>query len=259
LAKALHPGHAADAGLMAAMAAAAGFSGSMNSLHADDGFAAATSDTSGDWKTALSGLGDWTPITKMTVKAHGCCGHIFPAVDGLAHMNGQHHFEPADFVSIDVFGYRATETMCNRPRPVSAQEARFSLQYCAAAFLVLGAVRLDAFDAETLERADIRGLMSKIAIFEDPLLSAEYPRQRQARLRIALSDGRILEHFQRTRRGDPEDPLGDGEIAEKFRELASGILSEQDSAACLDNILHGTQVPGRLEIARGVREDVRRS
>ncbi|QXC49351.1 hypothetical protein KHC17_04535 [Agrobacterium salinitolerans] len=54
MAKALHPGHAADAGLMAALAAAAGVTGSLESLHADKGFAAATSETSGDWGAPLT-------------------------------------------------------------------------------------------------------------------------------------------------------------------------------------------------------------
>ena len=69
MAKALHPGHAADAGLLASMAATAGVSASLESLHAQNGFAAATSSTTGDWAAALDGLGEWTPITRMTVKA----------------------------------------------------------------------------------------------------------------------------------------------------------------------------------------------
>ncbi len=69
----------------------------------------------------------------MTVKAHGCCGHIFPALDAIGLMRDAHGFGPADIERIAVFGYRATQTMCNRPDPVSAQDGRFSLQYCLAA------------------------------------------------------------------------------------------------------------------------------
>lgn len=86
MAKAMHPGHAAEAGLLAAVCARRGITGSMASFHGPKGFAAATSDSAGDWATALHGLGDWTPIARMTVKAHGCCGHIFPAIDGLKAM-----------------------------------------------------------------------------------------------------------------------------------------------------------------------------
>lgn len=252
LAKALHPGHAADAGLMAAMAAAAGITGSPDSLHAENGLAAATSDTTGDWVAALAGLGEWTPITRMTVKAHGCCGHIFPALDAIGVVSTQHAFGHAEIARIEVYGYRATETMCNRPHPVSPQDARFSLQYCMAARLLLGAVRLAAFEEDTMARADIRELMTKIHLSDDPSLSSEYPRRRQARLRVTLRDGRVLEHLQRTRRGDPEDPLTDAEITAKFHELASGILTEGDADSLLETILYGTQLPGRLAIARSL-------
>lgn len=246
MAKALHPGHAADAGIMAAMAAAAGVAGSLDSLHAANGFAAATSDTSGQWERALDGLGTWTPITRMTVKAHGCCGHIFPALDGISLMCEQYGFGPADIEGIEVLGYRATQTMCNRPDPVSAQEARFSLQYCLASHLLLGGVRLSAFEPATMARPDIRSLMTRIGLAEDPALSADYPNRRQARLTVTLKDGRILEHLQKTRRGDPEDPLSDADLVSKFHELSSGIITKGDAGNLVATILHSDDLPGKL-------------
>lgn len=249
MAKALHPGHAADAGIMAAIAAGAGVTGSLDSLHAENGFAAATSDTTGRWDRALDGLGVWTPITRMTVKAHGCCGHIFPALDGISLMREQHGFGAADIARVDVFGYRATQTMCNRPDPVSAQDARFSLQYCLAALLLLGGVRLSAFEPRTMARPDIRSLMTRIGLAEDPALSSDYPRLRQARLNVTLKDGRLLEHLQETRRGDPEDPLSDDDLVAKFHELSTGILARRDAERLVATILHGDGLPGRVSPA----------
>lgn len=249
MAKALHPGHAADAGLVAAMAAAAGVTGSLDSLHAENGFAAATSDTIGNWERALDGLGIWTPIARMTVKAHGCCGHIFPALDALSLMRDKHGFDPGDIERIEVFGYRATQTMCNRPNPLSAQDARFSLQYCLAAHLLLGGVRLSAFEEEAMARPDIRALMTRIDLSEDPTLSVEYPRRRQARLGVYLNDGRVLEHLQKMRRGDPEDPLDDADLVAKFHELSSGIIVLRDAERLVATILYGDDLPGSLTLA----------
>lgn len=249
MAKALHPGHAADAGLMAAMAAMAGVTGSLDSLHAENGFAAATSGTIGDWASALDGLGTWTPITRMTVKTHGCCGHIFPALDAIGLMRDGYGFGPDDIERIEVLGYRATQTMCNRPNPVSDRDARFSLQYCLAAHMVLGGVRLSAFEHVAMARPDIRALMTKIDLCEDPSLSADYPRRRQARLRVYLSDGRVLEHLQKTRRGDPEDPLDDVGLVAKFHELSSGIIMPRDAESGVAAILYGDGLPGKLTLA----------
>ncbi len=248
MAKALHPGHAADAGILAGMAAAHGVTASLDSLHGDKGFAAATSASTGDWATALEGLGTWTPIMRMTVKNHGCCGHIFPALDGLRLLQAREDFAAKDIDSIHVAGYGATYQMCDRANPRSAQEARFSLQYCIAAQSVLGAVRLAAFAPEALAHPAIRALMARVSVSEDAELAAAYPKRRMARLLVSLKDGRQLEHFQGTRKGDPEDPLSDGELVAKFDELAGSVLCQQQLCTLRDTILYGNQLPGYVRL-----------
>ncbi|MFN3273189.1 MAG: MmgE/PrpD family protein [Paracoccus sp. (in: a-proteobacteria)] len=250
MAKAIHPGHAAEAGLLAAFAAAGGATAAANALDGPMGFAAATSDSAGNWDAALEGLGDWTPITRMTVKNHGCCGHIFPAIDGLRLMRSQAGFGADDIAAIEVHGYAATKSMCDTPDPQSAQQARFSLQYCLAADLILGAVRLAAFTPEALADPRIRALLPLISVAKDDDLAALYPRQRMARLRVTLRDGRVLDHLQKTRKGDPEDPLTATERAAKFDELAATVLARPDAKALRAAILTGPDLPGALALTQ---------
>lgn len=250
MAKALHPGHAADAGILAGIAAAGGVTASLDSLHGDKGFAAATSASSGDWKTALEGLGEWTPIMRMTVKNHGCCGHIFPALDGLRLLQEREGFAAGDIDSIHVAGYGATYQMCNRANPKSAQEARFSIQYCMAAQSVLGGVRLAAFEADAMAHPDIRALMQKVSVSEDAELAAAYPKKRMARLLVSLKDGRQISHFQETRKGDPEDPLSDEELVAKYDELAGTVLSEPQLSMLRQTVLYSNELPGIVRTER---------
>lgn len=249
MAKALHPGHAAEAGLLAGLAAAQGVTGSLDSLHAPQGYAAATSASTGDWAAALEGLGDWTPIARMTIKNHGCCGHIFPALDGLRALRAQTGIGPGDIAGIEVAGYGATKRMCDRPVVGTAQEARFSLQYCLAADMILGAVRLDAFTPEALARPEIRALMPAITVAEDPELAAAYPRRRMARIIVRLKDGRAFDHFQQTRKGDPEDPLTDDELIAKYRELTLGRVPRAAVGTLQDLLLRGDALPGEVPLA----------
>ncbi|RWJ06110.1 MAG: MmgE/PrpD family protein [Mesorhizobium sp.] len=248
MAKALHAGHAAEAGLLAGLAAAGGITASPYSLHGPNGFAAATSDSTGNWAAAFDGIGAWTPITRMTVKNHGCCGHIFPALDGLRILRAAEGLKPAEIASISVAGYAATKRMCDRSVVNSAQEARFSLQYCLAADLMLGTVRLEAFTPRALARRDIRQMMPRIAVVEDAELAAAYPRRRMARLVVDLVDGRQLQHLQQTRKGDPEDPLSDHELVAKYEELVAGRLDPSAAAALRDLILDGSGLPGDLPV-----------
>jgi 2-methylcitrate dehydratase PrpD len=244
MAKALHPGHAADAGILAALAAANGVTGSIDSLDGAKGYAAATSVSSGNWELALDRIGVWTPISHMTIKNHGCCGHIFPALDGLKYLFAENALSPDDIAAIHVAGYGATETMCNRPDPKTAQEARFSAQYCIAAQALTGAVRLGAFEPDILERPDIRAFMRKVSVTEDIELTSAYPGKRMAKIAVRLCDGQEITHFQKTRKGDPEDPLSDEELITKFDELAGSVLHKGALNDLRQTILNGTTLPG---------------
>ncbi|MGP9788796.1 MmgE/PrpD family protein [Roseinatronobacter sp. NSM] len=246
--KPLHCGHAAEAGVLAGLAAAAGVTGSPDSLHAAHGYAAATSDTTGNWDAGLQGLGEWTPISRMTFKNHGCCGHIFPTLDGLRAVQAQRPFGPEDVAHIAVQGYGPTAAICDRLRVDSAADARFSVQYCAAALLHLGGVRLDAFTPASLARADLRAFMPKVTVTADPQIAAAYPARRQARLIITFTNGDVVTHFQPTRKGDPDDPLTDTDLFEKFAELTSGVLDPKVAGGLRDRIMLSDDVPSRVAL-----------
>ena len=248
LAKALHCGHAAEAGVLAGLAAAAGITGSLDSLHAPHGYAAATSDGTGNWRAAFEGAGEWTPISRMTVKNYGCCGHIFPTLDAIRVLQGLHKFVPEDVRSIEIFGYGATVSMCDRLDVETARDARFSMQYCVAALLYLGNVRLAAFEPAALARSDIRGFMAKVSVAEDAEIAAAYPGRRMARIRLTLADGRSFEHFQRTRKGDPDDPLSDAELFDKYDELAATVLTPLVSDQLKTLIMHQDRLPGPIAL-----------
>ncbi|WP_426959339.1 MmgE/PrpD family protein [Muricoccus radiodurans] len=253
MSKPLHPGHAAEAGALAALGAAAGVTGALDVLHGPVGFAAATSEDAGKWDKALAGLGGAPAITAMTFKNHGCCGHIFPGLDALRALQAEHRFTPDDVQAIHVAGYSATKDVCDRPVVNSEQEARFSMQYCAAALLVLGGVRMAAFAPERLADPAIRALMGRVTVSMAPDLADAYPARRAARVILTLRDGRVLEHFQPTRKGDPDMPLSDEELSEKFLELTVPVLGEATARRVLHDLWHGESLPGRIPLLAAER------
>ena len=246
MSKPMHPGHAAEAGVLAAHAAAAGVTGAPDVLHGPAGFAAATSDSAGRWDRALDGLDARFVIAEITIKNHGCCGHIFPALDAVLALRARHPFAAEDVARIHVAGYRATAEICDRPTAATEQEARFSVQYCIAALLRLGAVRLDAFTPARLADPAIRDVMAKVSVALAPDLADAYPRRRAARIRVDLTDGRVLEHEQPHRKGDPEDPLTDAELDAKFDELAIPVIGADAAAALRRLVREGHALPGSL-------------
>jgi 2-methylcitrate dehydratase PrpD len=190
-------------------------------------------------------------ITAMTFKNHGCCGHIFAGLDAVADLRAEHGFGPDDVAAIHLGGYGPTKDVCDRPEVGTEQEARFSAQYCLAALLALGGVRLAAFEPAALADPAIRALMPRVTVSLDPELAADYPGRRAAKVTIKLRDGRELFRHQPTRKGDPDAPLSDRELSDKFTELAAPVVGGAASRGLLDALWHGRALPGPVPLLVG--------
>ena len=111
------------------------------------------------------------------------------------------------------------------------------------ALLEIGAVRQAAFSPENLASPAIRAMMPRVSVSLDPGLAQAYPRQRAANLTVTLRDNRTLTQYQPTRKGDPDMPLSDGELSEKFTELAAPVLGNLPAAALLERLWQGHSLP----------------
>ena len=233
--KPLHGGHAADAGCWAAMCAMKGVTGALDMIDGEVGFGNAMS-VNPDWSKATRGLGTDYHIVHVTFKNHGCCGHTFPSIDGVLHLQREHKFTHKDVKKIRLATYKAGLDIINNANPVGEYQAKFSIQYTVAHALVRGSVRLNAFEPDHLSDPDVRALIKKIEPVADPEISKGYPGKREAQVEIELNDGRKFSHFQPYRKGDPELPLTDGELNDKFTELSEPVLGKTAAAALLKQL-----------------------
>ncbi|WP_059414155.1 MmgE/PrpD family protein [Cupriavidus basilensis] len=230
--KALHAGHAAQVGVQAAQAAAAGVNGVHDILEGAAGFGAALCG-SPDWTAVTQGLGTDYNMLRITQKNHGCCGHTFAAIDAAIALVREHGIAAEAIESVTVDTYQTALDVTGNATPRTAFEARFSLPYVVAHGILHGAVRLDAFSDARLADAGIRQLMRAVVLRADPGLTAAFPRQRAARVEILLKDGTRHAHFAPYRKGDPEAPLDDATLADKFTELAAPVIGGDAARALL--------------------------
>jgi 2-methylcitrate dehydratase PrpD len=235
MSKPLHAGRAAEAGVTAALAAREGVTGSLDVIEGESGYGKAMSDGP-DWDKALATLGKDFHITRMTFKNHTCCGHTFAAIDGALALQARMKLAAAQIERIRVGSYRAAKEVSGYESPQTAAEARFSLKYVVATALTHGSVRLAAFEPARINDAATRDLMARIDVAIDPELDAAFPRQRAARVAIVARDGRQEEFLQRTRIGDPDAPLSDAQLDQKYLELAVPVIGEPKARALLDRL-----------------------
>ncbi|MDP3626453.1 MAG: MmgE/PrpD family protein [Hydrogenophaga sp.] len=235
MSKPLHAGHAAEAGVLAALAAEQGVTGSLDVLDGEAGMGRAMSQAP-DWGQAVATLGSEFHITRMTFKNHACCGHTFAPIDGALELRSRMGVQWRDLQAIEIATYGPALEVAGSFEPRTAAEARFSIPFVVATALIHGSVRLSAFTPERLRDADIRGLMSRIRLSVDPALDAGFPGRRAARVTISTTDGRIDAYLQPTRKGDPEQPLTDDDLSDKFMELAAPVVGSARAHALLQSL-----------------------
>ena len=235
MAKPLHAGRAAEAGVLAAQLAAVGMRSSLDVLEGESGLGKAMSEGP-DWSAVGATLGTDFHITRLTFKNHIGCGHTFAAIDGALALQQQHGFGHADIQHVALGVYQPTLDIAPHVDPQNADQARFSLHYMVASALVHGSVRLSAFEPDRLNDPATRALMQRIHKTLDPAVDAAFPGRSGARVTITLRDGRTLTLLQPDRKGDPELPLSDADLEGKLMELATPVIGEADARALLDRI-----------------------
>ena len=227
--KPMHGAHAADTGILCAQSAAQGVRGVLDILEGEVGFGSAMSGEC-DWSIATEGLSEHYNITRITTKNHGCCGHAFAAIDATLSVKNEHGISAAEVKRIAIGGYSATVDICSGRDHRTPYEGKFSVPYLVATAITHGSVRLDAFSDARLTNPETSALARKVELYLDEEIDAEFPHKRMARITLETNDGRVFEHFQPTRKGDPELPLSDEDISAKYRELAGPVMGDGGEA-----------------------------
>lgn len=250
MSKPLHAGRAAEAGVAAALMAQAGVTGVNDMLEGARGFGVAMSGDV-DWDAAVATLGmEWT-VAQTTPKAHACCGHNFAALDAIKTLMSEHAARPAQIERIEVQTYRTAIEICGNPKPCSAAEARFSLPWCAAIMALHGAVTPSAFNADALANPAHRQMADRVTLAFDDGAEARFPHARSATVHLHLCDGRTVTHHRPTRKGDPDDPMTDSELLDKFHALSDPIIGPETAAGLAGAILDLDQIVDIHELPIG--------
>lgn len=255
MSKPLHAGHAADIGVWTAKSALLGLTGAIDILDGPSGFGVAMSN-SPDWSRALDGLGVDFNIENVTFKNHACCGQTFPAIDGVLAMRASHGLTPENVTKIVIGTTQQSIDVAGNASPKDENGAKFSLSFAVASALIYGrSLRLDAFGPQRLADQHIRDVMKRVELEVDPDIQGRFPKQRAARITVTTSDGRNISHFQPTRRGDPELPLTDAELEEKFLELACPSIGASRAERLLRSLWALDQRNDMARLLSDIREN----
>jgi 2-methylcitrate dehydratase PrpD len=224
MSKHLHPGKAAFNGILAADLARLGFTGARQILEGQRGFFRAMSD-SHDATRIDDGLGTVWKIGENCYKLHSCCGHTHTAVDIALKLRSQANWSGAEILekvrNIHIETYGPGYAIVKELHPCSSYQAKFSIAYCVASGLVEGLVGLDQFAPNRFTAGGVRdltiaALLPRIKVTVENDLTAKYPAAWPARLTLTLADGSTLTGAADYPEGNPEFPLSDVQLENKF-------------------------------------------
>jgi 2-methylcitrate dehydratase PrpD len=225
MAKSVHAGLAAKAGVLAAVMAAEGVGGAAEALEGQWRFAEMFAGRPAP-DDAFDPPGDNAALAIEAVgisyKAYPTCAATHLSLDALLALRAAVGFGAEEVATIETELPMVLRRNLMHPRPTTGMEARFSMEYCLATAAAQGSLGLGDFEGDAIDRAPIRGLMPRIEMRGLPEPEGEPPPA--TRVRVALRDGRVLEETRRIRRGAPGNPMSEAEQAAKFRDCAARIL-----------------------------------
>lgn len=165
MAKPLHAGLAAKAGVMAASLAASGVTGNSKVLEGPTGMISAMSEASPEMlQQALAKLGNPWAIEEygMHIKIYPSCGGTHRIIDAAVNLQKKHKIDVAQIKKVKVLVPSFLEDLLPYKVPLDRPQALFSFPYCAAVALYRGEVGVAEFDDDALFDASIRDLAGRV-------------------------------------------------------------------------------------------------
>lgn len=219
---------AALSGLMAALSAGAGLSGPADALSGPAGFLQMCADDYDVAKiTELNPRGLW--IQQSYIKPYAACRHAHPAIEASLELRKDPALQPekVDEIRITTYGGLAGRHDCRFVKTVA--EAKMSIPMATAIAFVTGRAGIEAFCPTNISNPRVSALSAKVSLVEDSSLTSQVPEKREARVQCRTHSGELRQATVIYPKGEPENPMSDEELIQKFADLAAygGIEPER--------------------------------
>jgi 2-methylcitrate dehydratase PrpD len=230
MSKQLHTGHAAWAGLTAAMLAQADFTGPRFILEGERGFFAALC-TNARPERVVETASDWL-IHSTSFKPWPSCRHTHATIDCVLALRESMGNKPMAFSNALIEGFSDALTICDNAMPLTRTQAKFSLQYCVAAAARWGRLVPEHFDEQNFSAPEMRLACARAQLRLSPELERAYPAHFGGRVTLTLADGSVHSASVADSLGDPERPMLIGDLFEKAAKLMQygGVTATRSEA-----------------------------
>jgi 2-methylcitrate dehydratase PrpD len=179
-----------------------------------------------------SGLGDLRYLTTGYLKMHACSRWNHAPIEATELLLREHGVRAGDVEAVEVATYDPATRLDGRDPP-NGFAGKHSIPYAVAARIVRRDNGIDAYTDEAAADPELRALMTRVSVVEDPAMTAAAPEVRAARVTLRLRDGRVLTATEDHPPGGPERPYPAADVVAKHRTLLARALPEESVDAVL--------------------------
>jgi aconitate decarboxylase len=251
--KRMHPGRSAQAGVYGALLAAKGFTGIEDILEAPYGGFCSTFCDNPNLSHLTQDLGKRFETLNVGCKPYPCCGSNHTSIDALKKILHNHPEVSAENVDkIRIRTTRATKLHVGWPyKPNSMTTAQMNLPFCVAVLLHDRDFFVDQITEKSIRSEAVLNTANKIEVVEDPEFESLGDEGRHGvNVAVHLQNGNSYSERVLHAKGSDQHPMSKDEILEKFRLLASRVLSRPRLEKLEDTLLHLEKLDDARKIAK---------
>ncbi len=226
--KSLHPGRAAQNGLMSALLAEKNFTSSNEVLEAKRGFANVMS-TKQDYARITEKLGGSYEVTLNSYKPFACGIVIHPAIDACVQLKHEYGLSGDEVESVELSVAPLVLELTGKRTPQTGLEGKFSVFHSAAAALIFGAAGEKQYSDDCVCNPRVIALRDRVVATADA-----GRRDDEVRARVRLTDGRVLEKYIEHAIGSRERPMTNVDLSAKFHGLADDVIGAEQASRLLE-------------------------
>ncbi len=239
--KAMASGQAGKAGVFAALLARQGAEGPILPFEGMAGWFPAVARKPLSLEV-MGGNGTPFKIADTIIKPRPSCSNTISAALAAEQVHPSvKNAKDIERVTVDVWerAFLGSGSGEHHWHPETRETADHSIPYVVAAALMYGQLSTKYFNEDYLANPDLLALVQKVEVICNPEFTKAYMTHPAAhRIRVAVTTRSGERHAAELNsiRGDPTDPMTDGEIEDKFRGQCEEFLGRKQARAILDSL-----------------------
>ena len=183
-----------------------------------------------------------TAVEQTYLKQYCSLIHGQVVIDATLALRDEHGITGADVATVTLEVFQGAFDIAgggrygDKDHPSTKEQADYNLKYLVGVALLDGQVGPEQLETERVRRGDVQDLLARVDVKAAADLTEAYPERTEARVHIALNDGREFHREQSDFEGSPTRPMSWDRVVEKFHWLGEPFADAALRAEIIDAV-----------------------